>query len=367
MAPISKLINAQAIISRGIYNVLDYGINDSNSPESNSARLNGLIEKVSRYGGGTIYFPAMNYYFNSPNYLKNNITFVGDGWGSILLYSGNSDFIIIGETDLTKKYENIFIENLYLKCINNSNNGSAIKLIGGAENPLDGGTYTPRRILFNKLKIEEFGFAGINVDYTCINVFYQNLWIKRNGRFGIKVGVDCDVSHCFIGENGIKYPGDFYNCNILVSGADSRITDCHIWGWGAERGILIDYAGDVHISNCVIEEHSKEGILIYNSSTCRIVNNYLEDNSFGNYNLYSAIKIIGNYGASNPAYYTQITGNRFGKQIWGGIQAGHRYCVEEEGAFVDYTYFALNYAKYGYVTGLTSFIGTNSRSGDNYL
>ena len=219
--------------------------------------------------------------------------------------------------------------------------------------------YTPRKCQFINLRIEEFGYAGIDIDWTAINIFYQNLFVRRCGRFGIKVGVDCDVSHCFIGENGVKYPNDFYNCNILVAGGDTRITDCHIWGWGAEKGILIDWSSDVHISNCVIEEHSKEGIFIYNSSTCRIYNNYLEDNSYGNPNVYSAIKIVGNY-QDNLSYYNQIIGNRFGKQIWGGIQAGHKYCVEEEGSYVDYTYFANNYVYAGYQTDVVYFVGSHS-------
>jgi parallel beta-helix repeat protein len=341
------------------YNVLDYGIKPTTLPDDNTTLLNDLILKVAQKGGGEIYFPAGVYNFRSEIYLKNNITISGDGWGTVLQYVGLGDFFVIGETDLTKKYENITIRDLYLKCVNSSNTGSGIKLVGGTTDWNNALEYTPRKIFLINLRIEEFGYAGVDVDLTCIYVFYHNLFVRKNGRFGIKVGVDCDVSHCFVGENGVKYPSDFYNCNILVAGGDTRITDCHIWGWGAEKGILIYLSSDVHISNCVIEEHSKEGIFIYNSSTCRIQNNYLEDNSFGNTNTYSAIKIVGNSN-TNLSYYNIIKGNRFGKQISGGIQASHKYCVEEEGSYVDYTIFEDNITLYGYQTAPVYLVGSHS-------
>ncbi len=346
------------------YNVLDYGITPSES--DNTSRLNSLIDLVFSRGGGEIYFPAGVYKFGGTIILKSNITLSGDGWNTKLLQTGLGNLIQIGlESKPTDQFfENIIIKNLYLDCDNPNNGGRGIILYGATSDPGDALSYTTRKISFEYLRIENFGYAGIDVDYVVINVFYYRLWVRKNGRFGVKVGVDCDLNNCFIGENGVKYPNDFYNCGILVAGGDTRIGNSHIWGWGQERGILIDYSSDIHIQNCVIEEHSKEGIFIYNSSTCRIENCYLEDNSYGNPNVYSAIKIVGNY-SSNPSVYNKITSCRFGKQIWGGIQASHKYCVEEEGSYVNYTVFEGNLIYKGYQTAPVYFVGSSSISRNN--
>jgi len=351
------------------YNVLDYGINSTSN--DNTARLNDLIQKVYEKGGGEIYFPAGVYKFSGAIILKSNITLNGDGWNTILLQTGLGNLIQIGDENKPAGvwFENIKVSNLFLNCDNPNNAGRGIILYGTTDNPNDALRYTTRKIIFQNLRIENFGYAGIDVDWVVLNVFYNTVWARKNGRFGIKVGVDCDVINCFIGENGIKYPNDFYNCGILVAGSDTRISNCHIWGWGQERGILLDWSSDIQILGCVIEEHSREGVFIYNSSTTRIVNNYFEDNSFGNPNLFSAIKIVGN-SDTNPSIYTYIFGNRFGKQIWGGGLANHKYCVEEEvrgNGWVDYTVFEGNYCWNGYRTDIVKFVGSNSITRNNYI
>ncbi|MEM2002408.1 MAG: glycosyl hydrolase family 28-related protein, partial [Candidatus Methanomethylicaceae archaeon] len=354
------LVRKEQVEGARRYNVLDYGINSS--ANDNTARLNDLIQEVYDKGGGEIYFPAGTYKFGGTIRLNSNIILNGDGWNTILLQTGTGNLIQIGDENLPVDvwFGNIKISNLFLTCNNPNNGGSGIILYGTTGGSNDASRYTVSKIIFDSLRIENFGYAGINVDWVLIDVFYHRLWVTKNGRFGIKVGVDCDVMSCFVGENGRKYPNDFYNCGILVAGADTRISNCHVWGWGQEKGILIEWSGDIQILGCIIEEHSKEGIYIKNSSTTRIIGNYLEDNSYGNNGVYSAIKIVGDY-ENNPSVHTFIIGNRFGKQIWGGFETSHKYCVEEEGDFVDFTTFQDNYVYKGYTDRAVKFVGSNSR------
>lgn len=190
--PDTTIIESNLYFSVKDFSAVGDGVADDTTP------LQNTINAADTAGGGTVYLPSGNYKITGSVVLKSNISFIGDGWSSIISGNpgANNPFLLMNP-GASVTHSNIQIKNLRIDATTYSNsvsvpNGAIMcKTSGNIEN----------------LVIEN---VKINVAGSSSAIHFEN----ASGHVkGVKIQ-DCDITATSSGIYGIAFRKPTTEVNI---------------------------------------------------------------------------------------------------------------------------------------------------------
>lgn len=98
-----------------------------------TAAIQSAITYLNSLSGGHLYFPSGTYKTTSTIAFKNNITYLGDGVSSIILYTGTDDAVRVSNPINASTAANITVSNMAIKSTNVASTGGTFVDVGSTE------------------------------------------------------------------------------------------------------------------------------------------------------------------------------------------------------------------------------------------
>lgn len=382
-----------------IYNVRDYGAKGNGSKDDTSA-IQAAVDAAHAAGGGTVYIPKGTYIVSGHDepsdgaiMLHDNITLIGEGMGQTVIKVAdgwNQNITGVLRTQYGVGNENIEVSNLTI-------DGNRANTTGKVDGWFNG--YAPGKIGHdNNIKLDSIEIMnckgyGFDPHEQTYNLSITNCVAHGNGLDGFVA--DFIVNGVY--ANNIAYDNDRHGFNICTSSQDVVITGNQSYDNGA-CGIVVQRGSEniawvtgTTITNNLIHDNAKDGILVKISNNTTISGNSIYSNGQNGVQVYGSLETVvtgnriygnsttkpSNYeeirirtyddsaGVSGNIYYSQystISNNTIGTQ--GGTHSN--YGIREYNDGSDYNYIGRNQC-YGFSDGrIESIYGRHSEFKDGH-
>ena len=302
---------------RETVSVLDFGADSTGSSDSTVA-IQTAIDAVFAVGGGTLYFPAGQYKILSQLVPKNNVSYLGEGknssliWGSLLA----GYFFNQASTDL----ENVTWDSIGFD---------------GTINYITDPTIYKQTYTRTNTAIRTGGVAAKNV--TVRNCYFENISngsIDFNGDFsdGIFVLNNTFINGCYCYKVvAVRTPSGsptsdaarpkniLFDGNYLKGGGPTGFYDASKEAWVASTdGLDVDSCKDVIISNNTVDGVASIGIRVEQTNRAKVIGNTVRETGSTGIMFYNECfdgacvgNTVQNWGRIPPAYAIRSYGGNY--------------------------------------------------------
>lgn len=279
------------------------GQNDNNADFRGDTQkaIQGAIDYVSRYGGGTVYILPGIYKFSNAVYLSSHVQLIGSGTSTIFLKEPSVETQLAKDADWYEQCIEVTQPELFKK-----GDGLCIR----TKNPHHGGTDVIKRTIIaiegNKLVLDK--------------ALRENVWLGQETTIATLFPLisgefveDIVIKNLVLDgnrENNLFLDGNYAGCIWLQDCKNVTISNVEARNYNGD-GISWQIVHDVVVENCY--SHHNAGLGLHpgsGSQRPKIVNNTIENNDIG---------IFFCWGVKNGiAEGNQIKNNRV------GISIGHK-------------------------------------------